>query len=323
MMRNPLRRLRRAIGYPARHLRQRRIVQEHGVPSSILYFQGGVGDQLLLTCVARHLRRHGEKRIWVLSQAPELFSNNPDVDHVLTGSPDDLHWIIKRHRTPVHTLKYAPRIAGENRDIPPANHLLAVMCAQAGVKGAVELRPYLNLTASELNVGRKVERQVAVQSSGRGARYFMPTKEWYPERFQAVVDRLKTEVSFVQIGHAKDPLLSGALDLRGKTTIRETAAVLAASELFVGLVGFPMHLARAVDCPAVIVYGGRELPSQSGYSLNTNLTGRTEYSPCWRWNDCPCERSCMDQISVDQVCDAIRARMEAGRRSPVSDTVTL
>ena len=99
--------------------------------SSILYFQGGVGDQLLLTCVARHLRRHGEKRIWVLSQSPGLFSNNPDVDHVLTGSPDDLHWIIKRHHACSHAEIRAPH-RGEDRDIPPANHLLAVMCAQAG-----------------------------------------------------------------------------------------------------------------------------------------------------------------------------------------------
>ena len=299
------------------------MIRAHGVPASILYFDGGVGDQLLLTCVARHLRRQNGGDVWIASHAPELFDNNPDVSHVLRGTPHDCDWIVRRHRTLLHTLKYAPHIAAEDRDVPPDNHLLAMMCVQAGVQGTVELRPYLNLTAAELSAGRKVERQVAIQSSGRGARYFMPTKEWYPERFQLVVDRLKGEMNFVQIGHPNDPLLAGTVDLRGKTTIRETAAIIAGSELFVGLVGFPMHLARAVDCPAVIVYGGRELPSQSGYSLNTNLTGHTEYSPCWRWNDCPCQRACMNQISVDQVCDAIRARVTEEKRPSVVDTIML
>ena len=40
-----------------------------------------------------------------------------------------------------------------------------------------------------------------------------------------------------------------------KRRFRETAACSPRSELFLGLVGFPMHLARAVDRPAVIVYG--------------------------------------------------------------------
>jgi hypothetical protein len=35
------------------------------------------------------------------------------------------------------------------------------------------------------------------------------------------------------------------------------------SVLFVGLVGFLMHLARAVDCRATFICGGRELPSLS------------------------------------------------------------
>jgi hypothetical protein len=318
-----LQRVRRAIGYPTSYLRQRQIIRQHGLPSSILYFNGGVGDQLLLTCVARHLRRQGERRVWVATDHAELFANNPDVSHVLCGSLADFRWIIDRPGVTLHELPYAPRLDAEGRDIPPKGHLLAVMCAQAGVRGEIELRPYLNLDASEYVYGRKVKGQVAIQSSGRSARYFMSTKEWYPERFQSVVDRLKSRVDFVQIGQPKDPPLAGVKDLRGKTTLRQAAAVLAASELFVGLVGFPMHLARAVDCPSVIVYGGRELPSQSGYSYNTNLTGQTECSPCWRWNDCPGQHACMDQITVDQVCDAILARL-AEKESPTPvDTVVL
>jgi hypothetical protein len=322
MIRSKLRPIRRAIAFPSSYFRQRKIIRKHGIPSTILFFEGGIGDHLLLTCVARHLRQRGERKIWIASQYPELFGGNSDVSHVLPRHPDDYRWLVKRHGVRLHVLKYAPHVRSEGRDIPPEKHLLAIMCEQAGITGPVDLRPYLHLEPSEYFHGQKVDRQVAIQSSGRSARYFMLTKEWFPERFQEVVDRLKSQVNFVQIGQAVDPPLSGVLDLRGRTTLRETASVLAASELFVGLVGFPMHLARAVDCPGVIIYGGRELPSQSGYSCNINITKHTHCSPCWRWDDCPGQRSCMDQIKVDEVCEAILTKLAEGTRARAPKSLT-
>ena len=90
-------------------------------------------------------------------------------------------------------------------------------------------------------------------------------------------------------------------DLRGKTTLRESAAILSRSLAFVGQVGFLMHLARAVECRAVILYGGREHPSQSGYSCNENLYSEVGCSPCWRLNSCPYDKECMRRISAADV----------------------
>ena len=42
--------------------------------------------------------------------------------------------------------------------------------------------------------------------------------------------------------------------------MRESAAILSRSLAFVGQVGFLMHLARAVDCRSVIVYGAQLQP---------------------------------------------------------------
>jgi ADP-heptose:LPS heptosyltransferase len=132
------------------------------------------------------------------------------------------------------------------------------------------------------------------------------TKEWLPERFQQVVDALAGEFTIVQVGTSDHPPLTGVVDLRGKTTIRQTAAVLRHSKVFIGLVGFLMHLARAVNTRSVIVYGGREHPSQSGYAENVNLFTPLECSPCWLWNRCPYDRECMRRISASDVVDAAR-----------------
>jgi len=133
----------------------------------------------------------------------------------------------------------------------------------------------------------------------------MLNKEWLPERFQKVVKALCRDFEFVQLGAVTDPPLEGAVDMRGKTTIREAAAILASCRLFVGLVGLVMHLARAVDCRSVIVYGGRELPSQTGYPCNENLSTQPPCSPCWRWNSCDFDRRCLSAITSDDVVDAI------------------
>ena len=74
-----------------------------------------------------------------------------------------------------------------------------------------------------------------------------------------------------------------------------------------------MHLARAVECPCVIIYGGREAPWQSGYICNFNLYTPLPCAPYWRWNGCECDRQCMREIGVADVVSAIRQMMERPR----------
>ena len=108
----------------------------------------------------------------------------------------------------------------------------------------------------------------------------------------------------IQIGAASDPKLEGAMDLRGKTTIRQSAAILANALVYIGLEGFLMHLARAVDCRSVIIYGGRLKPSQIGYVANKNLYTQVRCAPCWLRNPCDFDRKCMDMITPPQVIAA-------------------
>jgi ADP-heptose:LPS heptosyltransferase len=113
-------------------------------------------------------------------------------------------------------------------------------------------------------------------------------------------------IEILQIGSPNDSLLEGVKDLRGKTSIRKTAAILSQSKCFVGTVGFLMHLARSVECRSVIIYGGREHSWQSGYKCNENLNSFVDCAPCWKWNDCNHNRKCMDSITPEEVLKAIR-----------------
>ncbi len=138
----------------------------------------------------------------------------------------------------------------------------------------------------------------------------MTNKQWYPQRFQEVVNSLKGEVEFVQIGMANDDKLDGVSnDLRGVTSVREAITAIATADLFVGLIGFYMHAAKAVNTKAIIIYGGREHPLQSGYADNINIFTPLPCSPCWKWNDCDYDRKCMSDISSFKVITLIKEHL--------------
>jgi ADP-heptose:LPS heptosyltransferase len=84
-----------------------------------------------------------------------------------------------------------------------------------------------------------------------------------------------------------------------------------------------MHLARAVDCPSVIVYGGREPPSLTGYSCNQNVTRTPVCSPCWQRNRCDFDRVCLEDIAAEDVIAAIEHALSAPRTSLAVDYAEL
>lgn len=284
-------------------------ILRHGIPKKLISFEGGIGDDLLCTAVLRELGKRGQSGIWMMSGNPTLFRNNSDAAAIV---PHDVRYyeIAKRLGATLLRPHYAAPGRNADTDVIPNRHLIETMCRAAGITGEIALRPYINLEPKERYVPSTQRRLIAIQSTAAGALFPMKNKEWFPQRFQEVVDALNRDYHFVQLGSANDPPLTGVEDLRGKTSIRETAAILAGSHLFIGLVGFLMHAARAVECRSVIVYGGRELESQSGYPCNANLSTALECSPCWQWNDCHLDRKCMREIVFTRVVEAAHRMAE-------------
>ena len=274
-----------------------------GFPRYFFQGTGGIGDDLLGSCIFREMKKRGLRGIAFATQHASLFERNHDVDEIIhcrnTGSDKWLQLGL-----PLLRLAYANYNPQTDGDESPTEHILIKMLRLAGINGPVELRPYVFLTKEEFAAGKLAESQVVVQSSGLASAHAMRNKEWYPHRFQEVCSELRTDVQVIQLGAKEDPKLEGALDLRGKTSLRESAAILANSFVFIGLVGFLMHLARAVDCRSVIVYGGREKPAQTGYVANKNLYTQVRCAPCWLRNPCDYDHKCMDAITSQQVVAA-------------------
>lgn len=279
------------------------LIARHGRPEAVLYFGESPGDDLLATAVLRQWRQVRGTRVWYLTRHPDLFSGNPDVALTQDYSPPLAGALsalgVRRIRLQYH--HYDP---AQDRSIASADHIVNLMCRSAGLPPLDDPSPVLHLTDEERARARRPRAYIAVQSSVLSATMPIRNKDWFPDRMQDVVRRLRGH-DVVQLGTASDPPLEGAVDLRGRTTLREAAAVLAGARAFVGMVGFLMHAARAVGTPSVIVYGGREHPTQSGYPSNRNLYTELPCSPCWLWNTCPYDRECLQRIGADDVALAV------------------
>ena len=147
----------------------------------------------------------------------------------------------------------------------------------------------------------------------------MQAKDWSPENWQALLRRLSTRYpnyGLALIGAREDAEVSAyaalgwigaVVNLCGKLSPRETAAVFAEARVFLGPDSGPMHLAACAGVPCVIAFSARGLP---GVWYPTGKNHRIIYHQvkCFGCNleTCIAEgRKCLTSISVDEMAAAV------------------
>ena len=91
-------------------------------------------------------------------------------------------------------------------------------------------------------------------------------KEWHPERYAKVCDMLVRNLSaqVIILGSNADQIVSSkiisfmeekAINLAGKTSLRESMAIIKNSDLYIGNNTGPMHIAAAFKTPIVAIMG--------------------------------------------------------------------
>ena len=277
-----------------------------GLPQrSLLFGPLSLGDDLLCTAVLREARLRNQP-FAMFTNRPELFAGNTDPAKIIPIDNYFVKCVRSLGRRVVQPYYCQLDRHTPDRDLLPPRHIIAEMCRLAGLNGRISLRPYLFLGDEERARGVLHPRQIAIQSTGLASAIPYQNKEWGAPRFAAVAEALNRDWSLVQIGSASDPALPVQTDLRGKTSLREAAAILANSLVFVGVEGFLVHLARAVNCRSVVVMGGRALPAVFGYSANINLCTTPPCAGCGLRNTCPHDLACMTEITPTAVLAAIQ-----------------
>jgi len=149
---------------------------------------------------------------------------------------------------------------------------------------------------------------------------FWETKLWQDEKFAQLCDRLREElrIGIVLTGGESAPLericrkmRTKAVNLGGRTTLRELACIYREAALLVTTDSGPMHLAATMGTPVVALFGPTD-PARTGpYGPEHRIIRKVlSCSPCFR-KRCEMPR-CMTEISVEEVFTAVK-EMLAGR----------
>ena len=255
---------------------------------------GALGDNLLLSCLAREIKSYNPDQYVILETSwPELFINNPHADAVFSEKVALLY----------RKIKY--RIVPETRE-----HVIDQMVKQLPFP-INEWDRKVNLFLSEGTLAAIVrnlpDQFIVINPQGKQI-HSANRKEWGYDNFLALEEAL-TDLPLVQIGDLRTPLLPRALDYRGRP-ILESAYIISRSATGVFMEGGLMHVASAVQKPSVIIYGGAIHPEVTGYEIHNNISTEPDCGPCIRSHDrVPvCDSMiCMKQIGVERVARAVHA----------------
>jgi len=135
-----------------------------------------------------------------------------------------------------------------------------------------------------------------------------PRKQWPFERYRELIRRLGgqhkprvTVIGAAQQRQAVDAILgsgAGVVDLVGRVTLRQLAALLQRARLLISNDSGPAHLAAAVGTRTVVLFGTSD-PS----------TGPGRWGP-WGKGHLVIAQPSMDAITVEQVLDAVGCQLQ-------------
>ena len=239
------------------------------------------GDAVAMTAAvySLHAAHPGKYITAVESLWPEVFAHNPDVK-----CTDKTH-VVQMHYPAIHK--------SNERGI----HFMQSWCEFLGSALGINVplltnRPRLYFK----NTPPAVEGYWLVCSGGKND---FTTKLWGHDRYQEVVSSLRGKVRFIQVGAAKDDHkhLDGAEDVVGKTSLRELFDLARCACGILCGVSLLMHVAAALEKPAVIVAGGREPVAWNAYPKQRYLhtVGALDCrdrigqrgGACWRYRTFP------------------------------------
>jgi lipopolysaccharide heptosyltransferase II len=144
-------------------------------------------------------------------------------------------------------------------------------------------------------------------------------RRWEPDKFRQLAQRFIADgYAVVVVGGDVDRESSAAvlnglehsLNLAGETSLIQTAAVLNNARILVAGDSGVMHLAAAVGCPTVALFGPGIVEKWAPRTPATRVVNLDlACSPCTRFGTtpkCPYNERCMRDISVDMVWDAVQ-----------------
>jgi ADP-heptose:LPS heptosyltransferase len=284
--------------------------------------RGGLGDILLATPALKALKeKYPTCKIKVLcdnrKEVREIFQNNPYISSAET---------ISLFTTPYEYLLWGSRWGMRKLKLHDFSYGDLYPCL-FGTKSAKDLiaeegyEVELSDRKIQLFLAEEEEKKAKELLSGYKNPVIMHIKsrtsknqEWPLRNWDELV-RSMPECSFIQLGWGDEDKVEQAVDLRGKTSFRESFALIKYAKGFVGINSALSHVTNAFDIPGVVLFGPGP-PIIWGHPNNINLYKPVRCAPCLdllSGNPCPYGKPCMTNITVEDVRSAILSQLNKAK----------
>ena len=182
-----------------------------------------------------------------------------------------------------------------------------------------ERKPSLYLTREEVE---RAKRKFSLKDKNwigicPGSAYG-ESKRWLPEYFQELVKKIIHSLSYgvIVLGREEERKIGEfilenhpcqrALNLCGKTTLREAIALLSLTQIVVTNDSGLMHIAWSLGIPTVAIFGPTPVEKTAPWQGKVKVLKKdVPCSPC-KFRDCPLDHRCMKEISPEEVWRAVK-----------------
>ena len=185
--------------------------------------------------------------------------------------------------------------------------------------------PQIYITAQETAIARAFLEKNNLKGKpvfgvAPGASYG-PSKRWPAERFASVLKGLTDEYGGAALvfGGPEDKeacagvkaALPSAIDLSGKTPLRESIALMSCSSAFLTNDSGPMHIAAALGVPTVAVFGSTEDSLTGPVGRNAaSVREKIECSPCFKRECAFGHYECLKRVEAQRVLAKVKELMQ-------------
>lgn len=292
---------------------------KHNLPftTNILVKTGGIGDFIQMTAVAKALKKKEPDRpvAAIIPHSTDLLKDHPYIDLVLESGPICQQETVKTVVglvDNVYDLRYISRAYGSwkptkffkdhewyYKAYPLSDiriddfgmHVCELTLTSLGLNGYATCND--TLIVPDENIDKISGNYVVVCNSvGSGPGRM---KCWTQEEWDGLISWLMERGLIpVQLGRITDALLNPrVIDLRGKTTLKQSAGYIKFSKAYIGVEGGLFHMAKAVKTPAIVIFS--TTPSVCFAYPDTVVVSKKTCRPCWwtePWSQCKCMKGC-------------------------------
>jgi ADP-heptose:LPS heptosyltransferase len=287
----------------------------------LLYNSGeAIGDNICVTNLINSINKKFNYKIYLFTLVPEVYENNNKIYKNLNIKSYFFIYIIFKTLEGSNIIQLGTKTYPYNnlhdflknsKDKTNCKHLVEYLGGVFFKKKKLKIeKNEIFFSSEELTYFKNkfpfYDKKFAIINPVSKKTY-TTVKSWGFEKYQKLVN--SHDIMWIQVGMIKDPILKNALNLNGKTTLREFFFLVKSSFFVIGDEGSLNHIAACFDKKSFVVMSGFTPSKLISYS-NTTVISRNpniECSPCYlvKKNCFREKKFCTEDIKVNQVLQCI------------------